>query len=73
MAIVSPAITPVATRSAEAGWEGKARAFLDALRPTGAAPRLAVLGSLLCLPLLVLALPYLLLLRLQVRAPASDA
>jgi hypothetical protein len=60
-------------RSAEAGWEGKARAFLDALRPAGAAPGGAALGGLAALPLLVLALPYLLLLRLLAPARTTDA
>ena len=60
-------------RSAEAGWEGKARAFLEALRPAGRTPRFNMTALALSLPLLVLALPYLLLLRLNGAAHHPDA
>ena len=66
-------------RSAEAGWEGKARAFLAAMRPArrgdGSMPTPArfALVWLLCLPLVLLALPYLLLLRLLGRSRPAGA
>lgn len=60
-------------RSAEAGWEGKARDFLAALRPARPGGPQLPLGLLLSLPLLVLALPWLLLLRLRAPASPSDA